>query len=278
MMPTIASSVATPMPMPSVVGTVRSRCAVSDSNAMRAPSKRSTRITRAPPCFKRIQRRRLGPGPIGDHQAVGQANGAGAARRELGLVRHQHQRVPLLVQLSEQADDLFTRRRVEISGRLVGEQQRGISSERAGDRHPLLLAARQLVRLVGHAVLELHGLERFDRLEPPLFRANAAVHQRQLDVGQRRLAGQQLKVLEDEADLAVADIGELIIVHVRDVFAIQLVAAARGRVEAPHHVHQRALARARLADDRDPLAALDAEIDTPAASACTFSVPTWYSR
>lgn len=43
MMPTMASSVATPMPMPRVVSTVRRRLAFREKTAMRAPSSTSTR-------------------------------------------------------------------------------------------------------------------------------------------------------------------------------------------------------------------------------------------
>ena len=42
--------------------------------------------------------------------------------------------------------------------------------------------------------------------------------------------------------------------HARDVFAVEPVGARGRRVEAADHVHHRALARARLADDRHPLA------------------------
>ena len=81
-------------------------------------------------------------------------------------------------------------------------------------------------------------------------RPTARVDQRQLDVAQRRGARDQVEALEDEPDLAVADIGELVVVEVADVDAVEQVAAARRDVEAADDVHQRRLAAARRAHDR----------------------------
>ena len=82
----------------------------------------------------------------------------------------------------------------------------GARHQRAGDRHALALAARQLVGLVVHAV----GRGRPARA-PRCARSrrsslgDAGVDQRQLHVVQRVGARQQVEGLEDEADLAVAD-------------------------------------------------------------------------
>ena len=53
--------------------------------------------------------------------------------------------VGLLVQ---QVEDLHAGAEVELAGRLVGQQDRVAGRQRAGDRHPLLLAAGELVREV----------------------------------------------------------------------------------------------------------------------------------
>src|SRR5690606_31699434 len=69
----------------------------------------------------------------------------------------------------------------------------------------------------------------------------------------------QLEALEHEADLAVARAGPLVVRQVLDVLAVEPVVAAGGRVEAAQDVEQRALARARRADDGRHLAARDLE-------------------
>ena len=53
----------------------------------------------------------------------------------------------LLAQLEQQRQDLAADRGVEAGDRLVGDQQLRLERERAGDQHPLPLAARQLVRV-----------------------------------------------------------------------------------------------------------------------------------
>ena len=56
--------------------------------------------------------------------------------------------------LLEHAEDLDAGAEVELTGRLVGEQDRVPGRERAGDRDALLLAARELVREVAQTVSE----------------------------------------------------------------------------------------------------------------------------
>jgi hypothetical protein len=45
----------------------------------------------------------------------------------------------------QQRHDLFAGARVQVSGRLVGEEDRRIVDQRPGNRHPLLLSAGKLV-------------------------------------------------------------------------------------------------------------------------------------
>jgi len=49
---------------------------------------------------------------------------------------------------------------------------------------------------------------------------NAAVDQRQLDVVQRRSAGQQIESLKDETDLLIAYPRQFVIVHLGNILAI----------------------------------------------------------
>ena len=60
--------------------------------------------------------------------------------------------------------------RVEVAGRLVGEHDRRSPEQRAGDRHALALAARQLRRGVVEPVPEADALERLARPLAPLRR------------------------------------------------------------------------------------------------------------
>ena len=160
--------------------------------------------------------------------------------------------------------DLLGGLRVEVARRLVGQDELRVVDQRPRDRDALLLAARELARLVVLAARRAPRSRRHRRAFSSRSRARVAVggvDQRQLDVLERRGAGEQVEGLEHEADLPVADLGALVAVEPRDVDAVEEVAARRRPVEAADDVHERALAGARRAHDRDELARRDRERD-----------------
>jgi hypothetical protein len=132
--------------------------------------------------------------------AVAQPQHALGAAAERLVVRHQHDGRALGVQLVEQRADLVTGAAVEVAGRLVGEQQARRGDERAGDRRPLRLAARQLGGPVIGAVNEAHALERAQRARAPVVERRPLVEQRRLDVLDHGELRDQVERLEHEAD------------------------------------------------------------------------------
>ncbi|GAB2515714.1 hypothetical protein GCM10027064_11850 [Microbacterium petrolearium] len=179
---------------------------------------------------------------------------------EAGLVRGHHDRRARRVDLREQLHDVGRRGGVEVSRRLIGQQQLRPVHERARDRHTLLLAARELVRhALGHA-LQADALE---RLGHGLLHhgARGADHlQRERHVLEHALGRQQAEVLEDRPDVPAevgrAPVGERLRV------APQHDDAARGRHPLPQDEAQaRGLPRSRLADEEHELTALDLERD-----------------
>src|SRR6266540_371185 len=80
-----------------------------------------------------------------DDPAVAQRDRDVGLLRELLIVRDEHdRRLAPAVDVDQEIDDLVAGPRVEIAGRLVGEQDRGLVRERPGDRDALLFAAREL--------------------------------------------------------------------------------------------------------------------------------------
>jgi hypothetical protein len=74
----------------------------------------------------------------------------------------------LFVQRLQQVEDFVAGLAIQVAGGFVAEQQRGIGDDGARDADALLLAARQLARLVFHAIAEadqrqrgVHVLEAF---------------------------------------------------------------------------------------------------------------------
>ena len=80
-------------------------------------------------------------------------------------MRDEDKRDALSVEIIEDAQDLLARFRVEVSGRLIGEDELGTRAQGASDRNALLLATRQFVRAVTQAIAES---ERSDELIDPL--------------------------------------------------------------------------------------------------------------
>ena len=73
--------------------------------------------------------------------------------------------------------------------------------------------------------------------------------------------GNQIVTLEDEADPASAEDGELFVLQGKDIFAVHGDAAGRGSVQAAQHVKERGLAAAGCADDGDEFSFFHGEID-----------------
>jgi len=74
-------------------------------------------------------------------------------------VGHHQDGDSLLVDFLKEAHDLVGCAAVQVSGRLVGEQNGGSRHQGPCNRNPLLLAAGQLVPLVVLALCEAHSFQ-----------------------------------------------------------------------------------------------------------------------
>src|SRR6185503_17664288 len=174
-------------------------------------------------------------------------------------------------ELFEEADDVTAGLLIEVSGRLVGEDDLRVVHESAGDGDALALAAGELARAMLGAIGQSDAIERRTGALSPLVAVDPGVEQRELGVFQDRGAREEVEGLENEAELQVADLRELARGEGGDVFAVEPVFALGGRIEASEDVHQRRLAGARRSDDRDELAAIDLEIDPVKRRHCVLA-------
>lgn len=72
-----------------------------------------------------------------------QMQATGAARCELFIMGDNHQASAMVtVETKQQIGNLVTGMPIQITGRLIGQQQRGLTNKGTGNRHPLLLATR----------------------------------------------------------------------------------------------------------------------------------------
>ena len=141
------------------------------------------------------------------YQAVSNAHNTLRLVGELLVVRDEDNRLALGVQALEQLHDLHAGARIERAGGLVGQDDLRLAHQRTGDGHALLLASGQLVRQVVLAPFETHERELLAGTGVGLFQAYPGIAQRQLHVLERRELAQQIKALEHEPYLFVADGG-----------------------------------------------------------------------
>src|SRR5260370_4769456 len=165
-----------------------------------------------------------------------------------------------MVETANYVHDLGGVFRVQVPGRLVGKQDRGIVHEGAGDSDALLLSAGKLVRIVLLAAMQSHHFEQF-RGAPLTLARPGRVEQRQFDVLERGRAREQIETLEDEADAAAADCGEFLLSERRDVNAFERIMPAGRPIETSEDIHQGRLPRPRGAHYRDHLSPFDDQAD-----------------
>ena len=159
----------------------------------------------------------------------------------------------------QEVEDGVASSAIEIAGGFVGEEDRRVQCEGAGEGDALLLAAGKLDGVVVEAAVESDAGEQFARAG-----AAAAVagefhgEEHVLFGGESR---DQVIALEDEADFAAADLRHLVLGEVGDVFAIEDHLAGGGRVETGEEAEQRALAATGRTHDGGELAARNEQVD-----------------
>jgi hypothetical protein len=175
----------------------------------------------------------------------------------VGDAEHRHAR---LGELAHDVEDLADHLRVEGRRRLVEEHDLGLHREGAGDRDPLLLAARQLGRVLLRLLRDADALEELHRgLLGPVARPLPDLRRRQHDVLEDGEVGEEVERLEDHPDLA-ADRGDVADV-VRELDAVDDDLAALVLLEPVDRADEGRLAGARGTEDDDDLALLDVHAD-----------------
>jgi hypothetical protein len=114
---------------------------------------------------------------------------------------------------------------VQLTHRLVPEDQRGLTDQGAGDRHQLLLATGELGGTVRGPVGEPHLVEELLRTAPPRPPIGAGVAERQQDVLHGGEGGQQVELLEDESDPPAPQLGALALAQLAGVDAVEPLSA-----------------------------------------------------
>ena len=169
-------------------------------------------------------------------------------------------RIPLLVELLEEAQHLPSRAGVQGASGLVGQDDGGVPRQGPGDGHPLLLAAGELAGQVLPLLGKAHPPQGADRPLPALLGGDTGVQQGQLHVLLHGQLWDQVVLLEDKTQHFVPDFRLLVVIHSRDVGAAQVVGAGGWHVQTADDVHGRGLAGSGLAHDGHELSWVDGDI------------------
>jgi hypothetical protein len=138
----------------------------------------------------------------------------------------------------EDAEHVIRRLAVQVSGRLVGEHDGRAGHQGSGDGDSLLLPTRKRLGKVVDAIREAHQIESLPRELAALDALDPRVDERQLHIGERCHARDEVERLEHEADLPVAHLRESTVVQGAHVDTSEQVLAGGGDVEAAEEVHQ----------------------------------------
>ena len=144
---------------------------------------------------------------------------------------------------------------VEVAERLVEEQRLRLGDKHAGERDPLLLAARQGPRLAVGERGQADHVERLRRPLPPLLLPDTVHLQAELDVREHRSVREESEVLEDgrRRPLVGRQVDQRLAVEHDVALGRQLVTA--------DHPQRGGLAAARRAEQDDVLAVVDVQVD-----------------
>ncbi len=151
---TMAMTAATPITTPS---TVRNERSLFRTMAMKA--RRIVSHSISGPRLHRLVPREMAVGEDDEPPGIG---------RDILFVGDHDDGDPFAVQRLHQLHDLMRPLAVEVACGLVGKDHRGFARQRAGDGHPLLLAARELRGIVMLAPGKPHPRQRPLRLLDPL--------------------------------------------------------------------------------------------------------------
>ena len=176
------------------------------------------------------------------------------------IVRDQYERgIQFGVHLKYEVHDSAGGFGVEIPCRLVGEKDLRPVDKRARQCDTLLLAAAELRRVMVETIAKPDSRQQLFRLMNGA--AFAAQFERNHYVLQRREAGQELEVLEDESGVLVAQERALVFVQLVQYRSIKNHRSAGWQVQTGAKSEQRGFAAAGRTDDRAGFTARQSETD-----------------
>ena len=186
------------------------------------------------------------------------------------IVRDHHDRlVEVFIQALQNLQHFRSRMTVEISGRLVSEQQSWIADNRPSDGHALFLPTGELLGQVVDTIFQSNQFQSGHDVVAALLGSQFGQQQRQLHVLKCGKHGNQVERLKTVANVLVcAEASDLRVGEGEDIFSFDQQFSAGGPVNRRDDIQQRGLA------DRDgPIRARSlslSDVDGDVSSAVTW--------
>ena len=131
-------------------------------------------------------------------------------------VSHHDDRGPFPVQFGEQLHHFGSVLRVQVTGRLIGEDDLRIRNDSTCDGHTLLLSSGKLLREMARAVADVHPFQDIVHHLLTLAGFYFQVGKREFHVFEHVQFVNQVEALEHETDVAFADLRTLLLLEMPD--------------------------------------------------------------
>ena len=158
-----------------------------------------------------------------------------------------HEDQAIARQIAQQLDDGRGRVGIQISRRLVCQNDARIFDDGTRDRNPLPLTAAQFARVAVTVAGKIHLLQRRADAVPVL---HAAKIQREQNVLKDRQLINQVIVLKDKADVRVAVIAEILLAEGGQIVAVHKDPALGNAVKTADEVEERGFSATAFAKDK----------------------------
>jgi hypothetical protein len=222
-----------------------------------APASVRCAVPDGTPCCSRLR----SIAHIGNNDAVADFHNPIRVVGDLLVMGDKNDGVSLCVKFTQDLHHLRPTVRVKGSGRLVSQNDLAAIHQSAGDRHPLLLAARQLAGNMVRALGQTQPGQQGDRPLMPVGSAASGINGGHFDIAGRAQVAKQMIALEDETEPLAAQRRQLVHVHLRRLAAFDPIIACRRPIQTSKYVHQSRFAGTGGADNGHHLSGFNVEVD-----------------
>ncbi len=167
-----------------------------------------------------------------------------------------------LHQALEELKNRLGGRGIQAAGGLVGDDNRRVGGQGAGDRHALLLSAGDVGRQLAGVFFQLHQAQQLQGAlaAGPAAIAAAKIH-RQNDIVHQGEHRQELEGLVDHPKVAATPARALVLTDLMDVDPLGEHFAGGQPIDAGDHIQQSGFARPRFSDHAQKFAAVDIQVN-----------------